>query len=60
MWRIFRQPQATTLSNQRCAAAGVQESIPAGVGVFQQEPEQNHEWSSGYFRLEQGPEQEQE
>jgi len=28
--------------NQRCAGAGIQESIPAGVGVFQQEPDQ--EW----------------
>jgi len=29
---------------QRCAGAGVQESTPAGVGVFQQEPEQDQEW----------------
>jgi len=28
---------------QRCAGAGVQESIPAGVGVLQQEPEQDQE-----------------
>jgi len=27
------------------AGAGVQESIPTGVSVFQQEPEQNHEWA---------------
>jgi len=29
---------------QRCAGTGVQESTPAGVGVFQQEPEQDQEW----------------
>jgi len=29
---------------QRCAGAGVQESTPAGVGVFQKEPEQDQEW----------------
>jgi len=29
---------------QRCAGAGVQESTSAGVGVFQQEPEQDQEW----------------
>jgi len=27
-----------------CAGARVQESTPAGVGVFQQEPEQDQEW----------------
>jgi len=29
---------------QRCAGAGVQESTPAGVSVFQQEMEQDQEW----------------
>jgi len=33
-----------TCEDQRCAKAGVQESTPAGVGVFQQEPEQDQEW----------------
>jgi len=27
-----------------CARSRVQESIPAGVGVFQQKPEQDQEW----------------
>jgi len=30
--------------HQRCAGAGVQESIPAGVGVFHQEQEPDLEW----------------
>jgi len=30
--------------NQRCAGSGVQESTPAGVSIFQQEPEQDQEW----------------
>jgi len=30
--------------HQRCAGAAVQESTPAGVGVFQLEPEQDQEW----------------
>jgi len=42
-------------TGQRCAGAGVQESTPAGVGFFQQDPEQDQEW---YFQLEQEPEQE--
>jgi len=29
---------------RRCAGAGVQESTPAGVGVFQQEQEPDQEW----------------
>jgi len=29
---------------QRCTGAGVQESTPAGVDVFPQEPEQDQEW----------------
>jgi len=29
---------------QRCAGAGVPESTPAGVSVFQQEPEQDQKW----------------
>jgi len=29
---------------QRCVEAGVQESTPAGVSVFQQDPEQDQEW----------------
>jgi len=41
--------------NRRCAGAGVQESTPAGVNVFQQEPEQDQ---SEYFCLEQDQEQE--
>jgi len=28
----------------RCAGAGVQESTPGGVGIFQQEPEQDQQW----------------
>jgi len=31
-------------ARQRCAGAGVQESTPAGVSVFQQKPEQDQEW----------------
>jgi len=39
-----------TTRDQRWAGAGVQEPSPAGVDVFQQEPEQDQEWifSSGY------------
>jgi len=29
---------------QRCAGTGVQESTPARVGIFEQEPEQDQEW----------------
>jgi len=32
------------LTYQWCAGAGVQESTPAGVGVFQQEQEPDQEW----------------
>jgi len=34
----------SALAHQRCAGSGVQESTPAEVGVFQQEPEQDQEW----------------
>jgi len=34
-----------TLKDQRCVGSGVQESTPAGVGIFQQEPEQDQEWT---------------
>jgi len=37
---------------QRCAGTGVPESIPEGVGVFQQEPEQDQEW---IFLIRTGP-----
>jgi len=37
--------------HQRCEKAGVQESTPAGVGVFQQEAEQDQEW---IFSIETG------
>jgi len=37
---------------QRCAGIGVQESTPAGVGVFQQKPEQDQEW---IFSIVTGP-----
>jgi len=30
-------------ATQKCAAAGVQESTPAGVSAFQQEPDQEQE-----------------
>jgi len=43
------------ITDRRCAEAGVQDSTPAGVSVFQQESEQDR---SGYFWLEQEPEQE--
>jgi len=36
--------QKFKLLKQRCSRAGVQESTPAGVIVFQQEPEQDQEW----------------
>jgi len=32
------------LKKQICAGAGIQESTPAGVSAFQQEPEQDQEW----------------
>jgi len=39
---------------QSCAGAGVQvESTPVGVGIFQQEPEQDQEW---IFLIGTGPE----
>jgi len=31
-------------NNQRCAGSRVQESTPAGVSVFQQDPVQDQEW----------------
>jgi len=31
-------------TTQRCARSGVQEWTPAGVGAFQQKPEQDQEW----------------
>jgi len=37
---------------QRCVGVGVQESTPARVGVFQQEPEHDHEW---IFFIRTGP-----
>jgi len=36
--------KVTLRGDQRCAGAGVEESTPAGVGVFQQESEQDQEW----------------
>jgi len=38
------QYSAARCTQQRCAGAGVQESTPAGVGVFQQEQELDQEW----------------
>jgi len=40
------------MNKQRCAGAGVQESTPAGVSVFQQELEQDQDW---IFLIEIGP-----
>jgi len=37
-------PKSRGRALQRCAGARVPESTPAGVRVFQQEPEQDQEW----------------
>jgi len=34
----------TSDMHQRCAGSGVLESIPEGVSIFQQKPEQDQEW----------------
>jgi len=43
MWLQYKIYLSTLLiidsAHQRCAGSGVQESSPAGVGVFQPEPE---------------------
>jgi len=49
------EPERNRSPAQRCAGAGVQESTPAGVGVFQQKSEQNQEW---IFSIGTGAEQE--
>jgi len=50
-------PGSNCGSKQKCAGAGVQESTPAGVSVYQQESRSRTR--SRYFWLEQKSEQEQ-
>jgi len=40
------------ITDQSCAEAQVQESTPAGVGVFQQDPKQDQDW---IFSIVTGP-----
>jgi len=51
------ESKKTQSARQRCAGAGVQELTPAGVVVFNRS---RIPIRSGYFRLEQDPDQDQE